>query len=58
MGGSSAKKAQGPPINAKTPDEESFIKYVIWSNQNVDLLVYRENHSDVYQGFLEECGGR
>ncbi|KIN00428.1 hypothetical protein OIDMADRAFT_180668 [Oidiodendron maius Zn] len=25
-GGSSAKKTQGPPINAQSPDEESFIK--------------------------------
>lgn len=31
MGGSSAaaKKQQGPPINAQSPDEEKFIKYVI-----------------------------
>tara|TARA_R110002060_G_scaffold28576_7_gene38696 strand:- start:36 stop:203 length:168 start_codon:yes stop_codon:yes gene_type:complete len=28
MGGSTAKKTQGPPINASSPDEESFIKYV------------------------------
>ena len=28
MGGSEAKKTQGPPINAQSPDEESFIKYV------------------------------
>ena len=28
MGGSEKKKAQGPPINAQSPDEESFIKYV------------------------------
>ena len=28
MGGSKAKKEQGPPINAQSPDEESFIKYV------------------------------
>jgi F-type H+-transporting ATPase subunit k len=28
MGGSAAKKTQGPPINAKSPDEETFIKYV------------------------------
>jgi len=26
LGGSSAKKTQGPPINAQSPDEESFIK--------------------------------
>ncbi|KAL2073996.1 hypothetical protein VTL71DRAFT_7774 [Oculimacula yallundae] len=26
MGGSTAKKTQGPPINASSPDEESFIK--------------------------------
>ncbi|KAN0096429.1 Protein of unknown function (DUF2611) domain containing protein [Hyaloscypha variabilis] len=26
MGGSAAKKTQGPPINAQSPDEESFIK--------------------------------
>jgi F-type H+-transporting ATPase subunit k len=26
-GGSKAKTAQGPPINAQSPDEESFIKY-------------------------------
>ena len=26
MGGSKAQKAQGPPINAQSPDEESFIK--------------------------------
>ena len=25
-GGSAAKKTQAPPINAKSPDEESFIK--------------------------------
>ncbi|KAF4636612.1 hypothetical protein G7Y89_g1475 [Cudoniella acicularis] len=25
-GGSAAKKTQGPPINAQSPDEESFIK--------------------------------
>ncbi|CZR67740.1 uncharacterized protein PAC_17639 [Phialocephala subalpina] len=25
-GGSKAQKAQGPPINAQSPDEESFIK--------------------------------
>ncbi|KAG9237409.1 hypothetical protein BJ875DRAFT_453868, partial [Amylocarpus encephaloides] len=25
-GGSAAKKSQGPPINAQSPDEESFIK--------------------------------
>lgn len=29
MGGSKAKKAQGPPLNAESPDEETFIKYVI-----------------------------
>jgi F-type H+-transporting ATPase subunit k len=28
MGGSSAKKTQSPPINAQSPDEETFIKYV------------------------------
>ena len=28
-GGSAAKKNQGPPINAQSPDEESFIKYVL-----------------------------
>lgn len=28
MGGSAAKKTQGPPINAQSPDEETFIKYV------------------------------
>jgi hypothetical protein len=28
MGGSAAKKTQGPPINAQSPDEESFIRYV------------------------------
>lgn len=28
MGGSAAKKAQGPPIKAQSPDEETFIKYV------------------------------
>lgn len=28
MGGSKAQKTQGPPINAQSPDEESFIKYV------------------------------
>jgi hypothetical protein len=27
-GGSKAKAAQGPPINAQSPDEEKFIKYV------------------------------
>ncbi|TVY85999.1 hypothetical protein LAWI1_G008377 [Lachnellula willkommii] len=27
-GGSAAKKSQGPPINAQSPDEEKFIKYV------------------------------
>lgn len=27
MGGSSAKKTQGPPINAQSPDEEKFIRY-------------------------------
>jgi F-type H+-transporting ATPase subunit k len=27
MGGSAAKKTQGPPINAQSPDEETFIKY-------------------------------
>ncbi len=26
--GSKAQKAQGPPINASSPDEESLIKYV------------------------------
>ncbi|KAH7360087.1 hypothetical protein BKA65DRAFT_492347 [Rhexocercosporidium sp. MPI-PUGE-AT-0058] len=26
MGGSTVKKTQGPPINASSPDEESFIK--------------------------------
>ncbi|KAH8678693.1 hypothetical protein BGZ60DRAFT_370634 [Tricladium varicosporioides] len=26
MGGSKAPKAQGPPLNAQSPDEESFIK--------------------------------
>ncbi|TVY58501.1 hypothetical protein LCER1_G002471 [Lachnellula cervina] len=25
-GGSAAKKSQGPPINAQSPDEEKFIK--------------------------------
>jgi F-type H+-transporting ATPase subunit k len=28
MGGSKTTKAQGPPLNAQSPDEESFIKYV------------------------------
>lgn len=28
LGGSAAKKTQGPPIQASSPDEESFIKYV------------------------------
>jgi F-type H+-transporting ATPase subunit k len=28
MGGSKAQKTQGPPLNAGSPDEESFIKYV------------------------------
>jgi hypothetical protein len=27
-GGSKAKAGQGPPINAQSPDEEKFIKYV------------------------------
>jgi len=27
--GAAAKKTQGPPINAQSPDEESFIKYVV-----------------------------
>lgn len=27
-GGSKVEKAKGPPINAQSPDEESFIKYV------------------------------
>jgi len=30
-GGSAAKKTQGPPINAQSPDEETFIKYVYTS---------------------------
>ena len=29
MGGSAAKKTQGPPINAQSPDEETFIKYAL-----------------------------
>jgi len=28
MGGSKAQKLAAPPINAQSPDEESFIKYV------------------------------
>jgi len=28
LGGSKAQKTQGPPLNAQSPDEESFIKYV------------------------------
>jgi len=28
-GGSAAKKTSIPPINAQSPDEESFIKYVL-----------------------------
>jgi len=33
LGGSAAKKTQGPPIQASSPDEESFIKYVyLWEN--------------------------
>lgn len=36
MGGSKAQKAQGPPINAQSPDEESFIKYVITSESAED----------------------
>ena len=28
-GGSKVEKAKGPPINAQSPDEESFIKYVL-----------------------------
>lgn len=32
LGGSSAKKSQGPPINAQSPDEEKFIKYVARSD--------------------------
>lgn len=28
MGGSKVAKAQGPPLNAQSPDEESFIKYI------------------------------
>jgi len=27
-GGSKVEKAKGPPINAQSPDEETFIKYV------------------------------
>jgi len=32
-GGSAAKKTQGPPINAQSPDEETFIKCVYTSTR-------------------------
>jgi len=38
-GGSKVEKAKGPPINAQSPDEESFIKYVL-----TDILL-AESHN-------------
>jgi hypothetical protein len=38
MRGGSAKKSQGPPINAQSPDEEKFIRYVT-------KLLIEESHS-------------
>ncbi|KAG0652606.1 hypothetical protein D0Z07_0463 [Hyphodiscus hymeniophilus] len=36
MGGSKAQKAQGPPINASSPDEETFIKDFLKSAEGGD----------------------
>ncbi len=48
MGGSTPKKTQGPPINAQSPDEESFIKYVILICQlgQLSSASFQELHSD------------
>jgi hypothetical protein len=41
MGGSKAKKTQGPPINAQSPDEEKFIKYVAQRGRIESVLLYQ-----------------
>jgi hypothetical protein len=51
-GGSKKKTEQGPPINAQSPDEEKFIKYVTsslcaWSKKPVFL-----NDSDLCRDWL------
>jgi len=35
MGGSKVKATQGPPLNAQSSDEESFIKYVLLSRREL-----------------------
>ncbi len=52
MRGGEKKTAQGPPINASSKDEETFIQYaVVLPSLADELLTY-------IQGLLEECAGR
>ncbi len=56
VGGSSAKKAQGPPINASSSDEEKFIKYGWTDGRGADYL--NGNFANFLKGLLEECRRR
>lgn len=41
LGGSTAKKADGPPINAGSSDEEKFIKYVAAHSPVITIWTWR-----------------
>jgi len=49
-GGSKVEKAKGPPINAQSPDEESFIKYVF-----TDAMLANASFFYEVQSFLTLC---
>lgn len=61
-GGSSAvKKTQTPPINASSPDEEKFIKYVGWwmlAMRGAVKPLLPRSLANMTKGFLEECWWR
>ncbi len=55
MGGSAAKKTQGPPINAQSPDEETFIKYVHLRDQLQSYAPGWELILTVFREFLKNA---
>jgi hypothetical protein len=59
-GGSAAKKAQGPPINAQSPDEESFIKYVAplqCHHQSAEWSLLVDGWLILFRDFLKNAEG-
>ncbi len=58
-GGSAAKKSAGPPINASSPDEESFIKYVCHDRNHYHgaIVFLPERVLMLHRDFLKSAEG-